>query len=314
MTAHFRHPLDSQARADALRLVEWALVEDVGSADLETAVDGTSQSLFSVPTPVTADFVTRQAGIVCGLQVCQVAIEHLAPAVQLEILINDSEPVSAGQSLARISGDARQVLILERTCLNILCHLSSISTITGAFVKCVAGTGARILDTRKTTPGWRRLEKYAVLCGGGMNHRMGLYDAIMIKDNHLGIHNQAKDQRISLPESVRLARQWIESNAATLPNGMQTILQIEVDTLEQLNLVLAERPDIVLLDNMTPEQLERAVETRNRTNRDVLLEASGGVNLETVRAIAQTGVERISVGALTHSAGNFDIGLDWKSA
>ena len=124
MTAHFRHPLDSQARADALRLVEWALVEDVGSADLETAVDGTSQSLFSVPTPVTADFVTRQTGIVCGLQVCQVAIEHLAPAVQLEILINDSEPVSAGQSLARISGDARQVLILERTCLNILCHLS----------------------------------------------------------------------------------------------------------------------------------------------------------------------------------------------
>ncbi|MCH2181207.1 MAG: carboxylating nicotinate-nucleotide diphosphorylase [Mariniblastus sp.] len=313
MNQPFPFPLDARAQADALQLVELALLEDVGSPDLETAVDGTSQCLFSSPTPVTADFVARQAGIVCGLQVCQLAIERVAPGVDLEININDSEPVRAGQALARISGNAGEVLVLERTCLNILCHLSSISTMTGAFVERVAGTGARILDTRKTIPGWRRLEKYAVRCGGGSNHRMGLYDAIMIKDNHLAIHNQAvQDQQISLPESIRRARQWIEANASSLPDGLQTIVQIEVDTLEQLQVVLVAEPDIVLLDNMAPAQLKEAVDMRNRENGKVLLEASGGVNLETVRTIAESGVERISVGALTHSAGNFDIGLDWQ--
>ena len=313
MTAEFPFPFDSQTRADALHLIELALIEDVGSCDLTTAIDGTTRALFSDTAAVNADFVTRQSGIVCGLQICQLAIEHFAPKLELEINVSDSQSVSPGQALARISGDPRDILVMERTCLNFLCRLSAISTLTRAFVERVAGTQAKILDTRKTTPGWRRLEKYAVQCGGGMNHRMGLYDAIMIKDNHLAMHaSVVQDQQLSITEAIRLARDWILKNAPSLPDGDQTILQIEVDTLEQFEVALAAGPDIVLLDNMTPEQLTKAVEIRNRTSPDVLLEASGGINLETARTMAETGVERISVGGLTHSAGNFDIGLDWN--
>ena len=188
MTADFPFPFDSQTRADALHLIELALVEDVGSCDLTTAIDGTTRALFPDNAEVNADIVTRQSGIVCGLQICQLAIEHFAPKLELEINVADSQSVSPGQALARISGDARDILVMERTCLNFLCRLSAISTLTRAFVERVAGTQAKILDTRKTTPGWRRLEKYAVQCGGGLNHRMGLYDAIMIKDNHLAMH------------------------------------------------------------------------------------------------------------------------------
>lgn len=313
MTADFPFPLDPQSRDDALQLIELALVEDIGSSDLTTAVDGTTRSLFPNPCDVDAVFVARQSGIVCGLQICQLAIEHFAPDLKLKVNVADSQWVKSGQSLALVSGDARDILVMERTCLNFLCRLSAISTLTHAFVEQVAGTQAKILDTRKTMPGWRRLEKHAVQCGGGTNHRMGLYDAIMIKDNHLAMRNRVvDDHQLTIADAIQHARDWIQENADTLPHGDQTILQVEVDTLEQLQIALASNPDIVLLDNMTAAQLRNAVEMRNGTNQGVLLEASGGVNLETVRVIAETGVERISVGGLTHSAGNFDIGLDWN--
>lgn len=313
MTADFPFPFDSQTRADALHLIELALVEDVGSCDLTTAIDGTTCALFSRPVAAQAAFVARQSGIICGLQICQLAIEHFAPKLELKINVVDSQSVISGQTVALVSGEARDILVMERTCLNFLCHLSAISTLTHAFVERVAGTQAKILDTRKTMPGWRRVEKYAVKCGGGLNHRMGLYDAIMIKDNHLAMHARVvQDHELSITEAIRLARDWIEKNAPSLPRGDQTVLQIEVDNLEQLEIALASAPDIVLLDNMTPEQLTKAVEIRNQTSPGVLLEASGGINLETARTIAETGIERISVGALTHSAGNFDIGLDWQ--
>ncbi len=314
MPVKFPISFDAQTRADTLQLIELALREDVGSSDLATAVDGTTQSLFPNSTTVHASFVARQPGIICGLQVCQLAIEKFAPNLHLVIETTDSNPIETGQTLARISGNVQEVLLLERTCLNFLCHLSAISTLTRAYVEQIAGTRAEIFDTRKTTPAWRRVEKYAVQCGGGANHRMGLFDAIMIKDNHLAMHHQiVQGDQLSIPAAVKLTRQWIETNAGSLPNGDQTILQIEVDTLEQLQIALPSKPDIILLDNMSTEQLEKAVGIRDQIQPAVILEASGGVQLETVKSIAQTGVERISVGALTHSAGNFDIGLDWKT-
>ena len=184
--------------------------------------------------------------------------------------------------------------------LNFMTHLSGIATLTKTFVDCVKGTRARILDTRKTLPGWRLLQKYAVRCGGGLNHRMGLYDGVLIKDNHLA----AWTESASIAEAVRSAR-------SLSPAGIS--IEVEVDTLPQLRDALQGSPDIVLLDNMTVETLSEAVAIRDRVAPNVQLEASGGVNLGTVTAIAQTGVERISVGALTHSAPALDLGFDWPT-
>jgi nicotinate-nucleotide pyrophosphorylase (carboxylating) len=225
----------------------------------------------------------------------------------------DSQPIQRDQALAVLSGNARQILMMERTCLNFICRLSGISTLTHQFVQRISETDAIILDTRKTLPGWRRLEKYAVACGGGANHRMGLYDAIMIKDNHMAMYGSHIDNhKQSITDAIHLARQWIEKNKGVLPNGENTIVQIEVDTLDQLRVALESEPDIILLDNMDAHRLSRAVELRNATRPRVLLEASGGVNLENVFEIAMTGIERISVGAITHAAVNLDIGLDWQ--
>ena len=181
------------------------------------------------------------------------------------------------------------------------------------FAKEIEGTKACVLDTRKTTPGWRRLEKYAVACGGGANHRMGLYDAIMLKDNHLAFYRTlVQDNDDTIPTTIGICRKWINDNAEKLPNGKETILQLEVDTLEQLEVALQTDCDIILLDNMGCDKLSSGVKMRNEKAPGILLEASGGVNLNTIGEIAKTGVERISVGALTHSAINFDIGLDWQ--
>jgi len=193
-----------------------------------------------------------------------------------------------------------------------MCRLSGISSFAQQYVREIKGTNACVLDTRKTTPGWRRLEKYAVACGGGENHRMGLYDAVMIKDNHLAFRrSQAENKSLTIPNAIELVRKWIDDHVDSLPNGRQTVLQLEVDNLDQLGIALATSVDIVLLDNMTNDQLVAAVKLRDEKAPKVLLEASGGVNLTTIAGIAATGVERISVGALTHSAANFDIGLDW---
>jgi len=202
------------------------------------------------------------------------------------------------------------LLAAERILLNLLGRLSGVATLTRQYVDLAAHTKARIYDTRKTTPGWRRLEKYAVRCGGGWNHRGGLNKAVLIKDNHLALGAQASDHatRFTPAEAVVRARRFADERG-----DLDMLIEVEVDTLDQFDAVLPARPDIVLLDNMGAAQLREAVGRRNAFDPAIELEASGGVNLATVQAIAESGVERISVGALTHSAVALDFGLDWAS-
>jgi nicotinate-nucleotide pyrophosphorylase (carboxylating) len=199
------------------------------------------------------------------------------------------------------------MFVVERPLLNLLGRLSGIATLTREYVAQIAGTKARVYDTRKTTPGWRRLEKYAVRCGGGMNHRTGLFDAVLVKDNHLAL---AAGENVTPADAVRRARDFLEQTNAQRDGG-ELLIEVEVDSLDQLANVLPAGPDIVLLDNMSPATLREAVRRRDALAPAVELEASGGVTLQTIRGIAETGVERISVGALTHSAPALDLGLDW---
>jgi nicotinate-nucleotide pyrophosphorylase (carboxylating) len=225
----------------------------------------------------------------------------------------EGQSVGAGSCIGVIRGPVRGILSAERIVLNMLCRLSGVASLTRKFVDAVAGTKAKIYDTRKTTPGWRRLEKYAVRCGGGRNHRGGLSEAALIKDNHLAWGKSSADKRKYTPaESVRIVRDYIEEHQKTPFPSSTVIVEVEVDTLEQLQEVLPSDPDIVLLDNMPPAVLREAVALRDRLNAKVELEASGGLDLQTIRAVAESGIERISVGALTHSAPALDIGLDWK--
>jgi nicotinate-nucleotide pyrophosphorylase (carboxylating) len=226
----------------------------------------------------------------------------------------DGQAIAAGQALGRIDGPGRGLLAAERPLLNFLGRLSGIASLVRKYVDAVAGTAARIYDTRKTTPGWRSLEKYAVRQGGGWNHRAGLFEAVLIKDNHLAF-GEHLGQMGTVPlfspaEAVVRARRFLADRLG--PAGRDVIVEVEVDTLEQLDEVLAARPDLILLDNMTPAQLREAVGRRDAAGTAIELEASGGIDLATVRQIAETGVERISVGAVTHSAATLDFGLDWQ--
>ena len=303
------------AQADCLKLVEMALAEDIGASNLDDGVDCTTDSIVPKEAAARAAFVSRANGVVCGVEIAKLAIKNFAPKLKLEVQVEDGQAIKPQQTIAVMVGSAHDILTMERTCLNFMCRLSGISTLTSQYAVEIEGTGACVLDTRKTTPGWRRLEKYAVACGGGENHRMGLYDAIMLKDNHLAFYRSlVEDNDDTIPTTIKMARKWIDDNASKLPNGKKTVLQLEVDTLEQLEIALATDCDIVLLDNMDCDQLKKGVAMRNDKAPKILLEASGGVNLKTIGGIAQTGVERISVGALTHSAVNFDIGLDWEIA
>ena len=267
-------------------VVRAALAEDLGRAG-----DVTAQACIDAEARLTAVFAARKPGVVSGLACARLALAELDPSARFEALVADGAQVSAGAALARIEGNARAVLSAERTALNLLGRMSGVATLTRAYVDAVAGTSARIVDTRKTTPGLRHLEKYAVRCGGGVNHRFGLDDAILIKDNHIAACG-------SVGEAVRRAR------AAA---GHLMKVEVEVDGLDQLEDALAHRPDVVMLDNFSLADLKTAVA---RTAGRAVLEASGGVTLQTVAAIAATGVDVISVGALTHSASVLDIGLD----
>ena len=302
--------LDTETIEDAKQLIQMALNEDV-----EGGIDITSWATIPESVSGSANFVAREKGIVCGIAICQLIIENHGPSIQFQAHVHDGDQVEPGQTLATISGTTRRLLTLERTCLNFLGRLSGIATLTRRFVDKTKGTNAKILDTRKTTPGWRRLEKFAVQSGGGANHRMGLFDAILIKDNHLAMCGELSgDNKRGIREILKIANEWKKANAEQLPKGLETIIQLEVDSLEQFEESLDGDVDIVLLDNMGPDRLGEAVRMRNERAPQILLEASGGVNLETVAAIAQTGVDRISIGALTHSATNFDIGLDWSQS
>ncbi len=304
---------DIETREESLQLIDLALAEDLGSSHRSTQLDCTTESVVTGDVDGQARFVARQPGVICGLVVCRLVVNRIDRPLSLENLVADGQSVSAGEPIAVLTGRARDILVTERTCLNFLGRLSGISTLTRQFVDRVRGTNAKLYDTRKTTPAWRRLEKYAVRCGGGENHRMGLFDAVLIKDNHLAMLARLQDCSSSAVEqAIQSARRWIDANAHRLPHGKQTKLQIEVDRHDQLRRALAEHPDMILLDNMDIDELRESVRLRDETAPQVLLEASGGVSLETVGKIAQTGVDRISVGALTHSAVNLDIGLDWE--
>jgi nicotinate-nucleotide pyrophosphorylase (carboxylating) len=271
--------------------VKAALAEDIGSGDVTTLATVPKTQVFK--TVMRA----REPLVVAGLDFARAAFLRLSSSVKIEYLVHDGTHVSGGDNLLRISGSARAILTAERVALNFVQHLSGIATLTAQFVAAVKGTRAQILDTRKTTPGWRRFEKYAVACGGGRNHRFGLFDLILIKDNHLAALQNEK------PNAVAAAVQRARKNYPKLK------VEIEADTLEQVVQAADAGVDIILLDNMNAEQLRAAV---NIAKGCAKTEASGGVNLKTVRAIAASGVDFISVGALTHSARAMDIGLDFE--
>ena len=270
--------------ADTLeRVVYAALAEDVGAGDV------TTEATVEADAVGTAEILLKEDGIVCGLDAAEAVFRALDADVRFETLVEDGTPVERMTVVAVVSGPLRAILTGERVALNFLGRLSGIGTLTRRYVDAVAGTGVAILDTRKTTPGLRLLEKHAVVCGGGKNHRFGLDDAVLVKDNHLAAAG-----------SVRAAVERLRG-ATDLP------VQVECDTLAQVSEALAARVDAILLDNMKPEELAAAVALARGQAR---LEASGGVTLESIRAIAESGVDEISIGALTHSARSLDVSLE----
>ena len=278
------------------QLIERAITEDLGPDRL----DITTQTFIPENLTATAHVIARQPGTLAGAALIPHIIAAYNPNIALQAHLEDGATLQPGSNIATLTGPLRGILSAERLVLNFITHLSGIATLTSQFVKLTAGTPAKICDTRKTLPGLRHLQKYAVACGGGTNHRIGLHDAVLIKDNHLAhLHLD------NLTAAVNLAA---EKARQTQPN--LKFVQVEVDTLDQLKHVLAADIDMVLLDNMSHDQLKQAVQLRDQLALAVLLEASGNVNLQTAQAIAQTGVDRISIGALTHSVPSLDCGLD----
>lgn len=292
--------LDHYITPDALAdLIRRAKLEDVGPS----SYDATTDNLLFADTPAFALLKSRRPGTLAGLALLQPITREFDPAVTVELLRHDGQSIDPGQTAAEFRGPLASILKLERTALNFVTHLSGVATLTRQFVDAVASTTAKIYDTRKTLPGLRALQKYAVACGGGHNHRLGLYDAVLVKDNHLA-QLPLEDWPPRLLDAITRAR-----NRSPAP----TCIEVEVDSLHQLQILLTDvrnRLDVILLDNMSLEQMRQAVALRNQLAPTVQLEASGGVNLDTVTRIAYTGVERISVGAITHSAPALDLGLD----
>jgi nicotinate-nucleotide pyrophosphorylase (carboxylating) len=280
------HPpsLPSLLIEDAVRA---ALLEDLGRAG-----DITTNATIAPDARATAVMATREEGIVAGLAFAQSAFRQMDADVSFSPRKADGEKVSAGDVLVEISGNARAILSAERVALNYMMRLCGIATYTSVFAREIAHTSARICDTRKTVPGHRAFDKYAVACGGGSNHRFGLDDAVLIKDNHIAVSG-------GVASAINNARAHV---------GHTVKIEIEVDTLDQLREALTARPDVILLDNMTPDQLQEAVGLRG--DMPVILEASGNINIETVRSIAETGVDYISTSKITMAAPTLDIGLD----
>lgn len=277
--------------AEIRRAVRAALAEDLGSGDVTT--------LATVPANAKsiAFMNAREPLTVAGIEFAVTAFRQLSPKIQIKKTARDGQRMKAGAPLLKISGSSRAILSAERVALNFVQRLSGVASATAQFADAVKGTSARILDTRKTTPGWRRFEKYAVACGGGKNHRIGLFDMVLIKDNHLVALRNEKPNAIAA--AVARARQ----------KSPKLKVEVEADTLEQVAQAADAGADIILLDNMPPARLRQAVEIIRGCAQT---EASGGVNLKTVRRIAQTGVDFISIGAITHSARAVDIGLDFE--
>jgi len=265
------------------RIVHAALAEDIGAGDVTTEATVASDAVG------TAGLLVKEPGVVCGLQAVEATFRALDPDVGFEAFASDGDTVEAPAVVASVTGSQRAILSGERVALNFLGRLSGIATLTRSYVDAIAGTGAAVLDTRKTTPGLRALEKHAVASGGGRNHRFGLDDAVLIKDNHLRAAG-------SIATAVELVRR-----------ASDLAIEVECDTLDQVGEALEAGVDAILLDNMTVPELHEAVQLAGGRAR---LEASGGVTLDAIRAIAETGVDEISVGALTHSARSLDVSLE----
>lgn len=283
------------------QVVERALAEDLGEAG-----DVTGEAMIAADRQATAVVRARAAGIACGLPVAAEVLRQCAPGVRMSEHVRDGERVEAGGTMLSVEGALRGILAAERTLLNFVGRLSGIATVTAEYVQAVQGTRAQVCDTRKTTPGLRMLEKWAVRCGGGTNHRIGLYDAMLVKDNHVA----------GLAPREMAAAVAKAAASARAAHALRFV-EVECDSLDQLQALL-DLPhgtiDLALLDNMTPDRLAEAVRMRDASRSPVRLEASGGIGLRSVAAVAATGVERISVGALTHSAPCLDIGLDIDAA
>ena len=268
-------------------LIKAALAEDLASGE-----DITSVATIGASATAKADFTARKNGVIAGIEVAEAVLREVG-LTDIKRMKNDGDQVSAGDILLSVSGNPRAILLAERTALNFFSHLSGVATLTNAWVKEVSGTKCQVRDTRKTTPGMRVLEKYAVRMGGGTNHRMTLSDAALIKDNH-----------------IAAAGGVIEAFAKVRALYPDSEIEIEVDTLDQLRDVLSQKPDLVLLDNMSPAHCADAVVIVKGACK---LEASGGISIENARAYAESGVDFIAIGALTHSAPVFDIGLDLRA-
>ncbi len=277
------------------------VLEAARAEDLAAAGDVTTMCMVGDGHEVRATGLAGVAGILCGMAVLPRVLSAFGCAAHLEPLVADGSFITEGQTLWRLSGQLSPILTAERTLLNVVGRLSGIASLTGRFVERVAGTKAVICDTRKTTPGLRSLEKYAVRCGGGILHRLGLFDAVLFKDNHLA-HLAPGELAPAITRAAEQARARFDLR----------FVEVEADTLEQLRLLLGCPTgviDIILLDNMPPQRMREAVAMRDADAPGVLLEASGGIGLDEVRTVAETGVDRISVGALTHSAASLDVGL-----
>lgn len=282
----YKPELPSVMVDDAVRA---ALREDLGRA-------GDITTLATIPPDAIADVViaSREDGVLSGMPLARAAFRAINPDIQFETLIDDGEALAPGDVVARIKGRARDVLSAERVALNYLGHLSGIATATAQFAEKIVHTKARVVCTRKTTPGLRAFEKYAVRCGGGANHRFGLDDAVLIKDNHIGVVGD-------VARTVETARAYV---------GHLVKIEVEVDTLDQLAAVLPAKPDVVLLDNMGAAMLRQAIALVEKLNPATKTEASGGIKLDTIAEKAETGVDYISTGWITHSAPVLDLGLD----
>ena len=294
---------DEVLEGDLRALVRLSIAED-----LRQGVDWTTVCLIDVDRRGGCEIVPRGAGICAGIAVLPWIVDEFDAELTVECLLADRDRLVPGQPIARLEGNVRDLLTSERTILNILSRLCGIATLTSRFVAELSGTRARLYDTRKTTPGWRLLEKYAVRCGGGHNHRSGSYDGFLIKDNHLALGG---DDLGPLAPRTAAARALAWRGGKVENMVAPSIVEIEVDRLSQLMDVLPTGPDIVLLDNFSPDELRDAVAARDQHKSSVQLEASGNVGIDTIAAIAATGVDRISSGALTHQATSLDLGLDW---
>jgi len=278
--------------AEATELLRRELASDIGSGDV------TSEIVVPEGSQLTARLIAREEAVLCGVELFALAFRLVSEAVECRLEAADGARMAPGDVAAEVAGPARAVLSAERTALNVVCHLSGIATLSSRFVEAVRGTGAAILDTRKTLPGLRGLQKYAVAVGGGVNHRMGLHEMVLIKDNHVAV---------AARPPADLAR--------TAASESHVPVEVEIDSVDDLPEALSSGADYILLDNFSTADLERSVEIARRFATEhgsrPELEASGGVELDTVRAVAATGVDRISVGALTHSARAADFGLDF---